>query len=104
MIIDVFSKYGWAIPIKTKKGIEISKAFEMLWKEKNLVAPKMLWTDKGKEFINKEMARLLERYKIHLYCTENEEKPCVVERWNRTIKQMMRKYFTRNETGVYINI
>ena len=104
MIIDVFSKYGWAIPIKTKKGIEISKAFEMLWKKNNHALPKMLWTDKGKEFINKEMVRLLDRYKIHLYWTENEEKSCVVERWNRRIKQMMWKYFTKNETGVYINI
>lgn len=111
MIIDVFSKYGWAIPIKTKKGIEVCNAFKMLWKQKqqheakNFAAvPKMLWTDKGKEFLNKEMNTLLQKYNVHLYWTENEEKSCVVERWNRTIKQMMWKYFTKNETGVYINI
>ena len=29
-----------------------------------------------------------------MYSTENEEKPSVLERWNRTIKQRMWKQFT----------
>ena len=39
-----------------------------------------------------------------MYWTENEEKYCVVERWNRTIKRIMWKYFTKHRTGVYIDI
>ena len=31
MIIDVFSKYEWAIPLKTKTGSEVTKA---LWNTK----------------------------------------------------------------------
>ena len=31
MIIDVFSKYGRAIPLKTKTGPEVMKAFQSLW-------------------------------------------------------------------------
>ena len=31
IIIDVFSKYGWAIPLKTKTGPEVMKAFRKLW-------------------------------------------------------------------------
>ena len=31
IIIDVFSKYGWAIPLKTKTGPEVRKAFRDLW-------------------------------------------------------------------------
>ena len=41
---------------------------------------------------------------VHLYWTENEEKSCIVERWNRTIKGIMWKYFTKHRTGVYIDI
>ena len=59
MIIDVFSKYGWAIPIKNKTGTEVAKAFNELWKTN---APKKLWTDKGKEFYNKPMKDLLNNY------------------------------------------
>ena len=103
MIIDVFSKYGWAIPLKTKTGLEVSKAFENLWHTQK-PPPKKLWTDKGKEFLNKYMRKVLSKHDVELYWTENEEKSCVVERWNRTIKRMMWKYFTKHQTGVYIDI
>ena len=102
MIIDVFSKYGWAIPLKTKKGPEVAKAFTDLWKIQK--PPKMLWTDKGTEFLNKYMTASLTEHNVHLYWTENEEKSCIVERWNRTIKRTMWKYFTKHQTGIYINI
>ena len=46
MIIDVFSKYGWAIPLKTKSGIEVTNAFRELWKKQS--PPKKL---KVKNFI-----------------------------------------------------
>ena len=58
MIIDVFSKYGWAIPLKTKTGLEVTRAFQHLWEKKQSqttttttkTTPKKLWRDKGKEF------------------------------------------------------
>ena len=55
-----------------------------------------MWVDKGKEFYNKEL--------IELYSTENEEKSSIVERWIRTMKEKMWKYFTDNNTNVYIDI
>ena len=67
-------------------------------------APISPYTDKGKEFVNKDMTNLLKKHNVHLYWTENEEKSCIVERWNRTIKRMMWKYFTRHQTGIYIDI
>ena len=57
-----------------------------------------MWVDKGKEFYNKDVEELIE-----LYSTENEEKSSVVERWIRTMKEKMWKYFTANSTDVYIN-
>ena len=99
MIIDVFSKYGWAIPLKTKTGSEVARAFQDLW-ERQAASPQKLWTDKGKEF--KQMKDLPEKNNVHLYSTENEEKSSVVERWNRTIKRIMWKYFTANNTTTYI--
>ena len=57
-----------------------------------------MWVDKGKEFYNKDVKDLIE-----LYSTENEEKSSVVERWIRTMKEKMWKYFTANFTNVYIN-
>ena len=55
-----------------------------------------MWVDKGKEFHNKDV-----KDSIELYSTENEEKASVVERWIRTMKEKMWKYFTANSTNVY---
>ena len=41
---------------------------------------------------------------VELYSTENEEKSSVVERWNRTMKERMFKYFTVNSTWKYIDV
>ena len=98
MIID-----GYAIPLKNKTAEEMVKAFKQLWKS-GMPNFRLFWTDKGKVFLNKPMKELLASRNIEIYWTENEEKLSVVERWNRTIKQWMWKYFTRHRTGVYIDI
>ena len=100
MIIDV-SKYGWAVPLKTKTGIEVADAFRRIFKQNK---PSKLWVDKGKEFYNKSVEQLLKSYDITKYSTENEEKASIVERWNETIKTWMWKYFSANNTKRYINI
>ena len=102
MIIDVFSKYGWAISLKTKTGLEVTKASQHLWRTQS--PPQKLWTDKGKGFYNKSMKDLLHKHDVDLYSTENEEKSSIVERWNRTIKRNMWKYLSANNTIYYIDI
>jgi len=95
-VVDIFSKYGWMIPLKNKTGTEVAGALQKVFKERK---PEKLWVDKGKEFYNKHVQQLVE-----LYSTENEEKSSVVERWNRTMKEKMFKYFTANSTRKYIDI
>ena len=41
---------------------------------------------------------------VELYSTENEEKSSIAERWNRTMKEKMFKYFTANNTNKYIDV
>ena len=86
-------------PLKDKKGETVTKAFKSIFKEGR--KPQYLWTDKGKEFYNKHLKELLDKHKITLYSTENEEKSSVVERWNRTMKNKMWKMFTTNNNTVY---
>ena len=100
-IIDVFSKYGWLIPLKDKKGNTVRDALGSVFKERT---PNKLWTDKGTEFYNKEVKQLLQKHGIELYSTENEEKSSVVERWNRTMKEKMFKYFSANSTRTYLPV
>ena len=101
MVLDLFSKYGWIVPLRTKTGLEVAKAFESLLVKNK---PKMLWVDKGKEYYNKNVLDLLAKDKIKVYSTENEEKSSVCERWNRTIKDKMYKRFTMQNNTVYVDI
>ena len=100
-VIDIFSKFAWAIPIKNKTGDSITRAFEIIFKDR---IPTKLHTDKGLEFINKSTQNLFKRKGIHWFATENETKDQVVERFNRTLKSKMYKYFTAKGTKTWINI
>ena len=95
-VIDVFSKYGWLIPLKDKTGKSVASELKTIFEERK---PGKMWVDKGKKFYNKDVKDLIE-----LYSTENEEKSIVVERWIRTMKEKMWKYFTAKSTNVYIDV
>ena len=95
-VIDVFSKYGWLIPLKDKTGKSVASALKTIFEERK---PEKMWVDKGKEFYNKDVKDLIE-----LYSTENEEKSSVVEKWIRTMKEKMWKYFSAKSTNVYMNV
>ena len=102
MVIDVFSKYGWARPLLNKSGMTLRKALEDIFKEGKL--PKMIWADQGTEFYNENVKKLLKKHKISLYSTGNPEKSSIVERWNRTMKTWLWKYFTANGTHKYLDV
>ena len=78
-VIDIFSEFVWIVPLKRKTGQEIAHAFSKILRERKSCK---VWVDKGKEFYNKGVQKL-----VSLYSTENEEKSCEIARFNRTIKE-----------------
>ena len=100
--IDCFSRYVWVKPVKNKSGKEITKVLESIFREK---VCKRLQTDKGKEFLNINVKNLLIKYKVQLWISNNDDvKAAIVERFNRTLKTRMYKYFTANNTRRYIDV
>ena len=97
-VINVFSKYGWVVPLKTKT-VKVALALQKLFTTTN-ARPSRLWTDKGTEFYNQQLNRVLTAINVTLYSKENVEKSSVVGRWNRTMKNMW-KYSTANNTEIY---
>ena len=95
-VIDVFSKFVWIVPLKRKTGQEVANAFSRDLKERRTST---MWVDRGCEFYNKDV-----RKQVELYSTENEKKSCVIERFNRTIKEKMFTYFSANNTRKYVNL
>ena len=102
-VIDVFSKYAWAIPLKNKQSTTVIDAFENIIKTSGRT-PMKLWTDAGSEFINKQFKKFLTEHKTELYHTFNEGKAVVIERFNRTLKEKMWFRFTVNGNKNGLNI
>ena len=44
--IDIYCKYAWIIPVKGKKGITITNAFQKILNESKC-KPNEIWVDKG---------------------------------------------------------
>ena len=99
-VIDVFSKYGWIVPLKDKKTESVSSAFSKIFKKvnENLKSCGLI---KGSEFISKHFKDFLKTHSITLYHTQNEEKSSIVESWNKTMKNKMWKMFSANNNTVY---
>ena len=95
-VIDIFSKFVWIVPLKRKTGKEVPHAFSNILRERK---PSKTWVDKGKEFYNEDVQKL-----VDLYSTENKQKSCVIKKFNRTIKETIFRYFSANNTRKYIDV
>jgi hypothetical protein len=100
-VIDCFSKYAWGKPIRNKTAEEIIKSFDEIFKERK---PLKLQTDKGKEFKNKKFQSFLKEHNVIWFSTDSEFKASIVERFNRTLKTKMWKYFTQVGNRKWIDI
>ena len=102
-VIDCFSKFGFAVPIRRKTSDEIIRGFEEIFKHHGK-QPRFLQCDQGKEFFNAKFKNYLKRFDTTLYCNYSDFKACVVERFNRTLLTRLSKYFTASGRFEYINI
>ena len=101
--IDVLSRYTWVVPLKDKTGKTLKDAFQFIFKSGR--RPIRLQTDKGTEFTNRVFHKFLKEHDVHFFTTYNEEtKASIVERFNRTLKTKMWKYFTHRETLTYVEV
>ncbi|XP_044019514.1 uncharacterized protein LOC122859896 [Aphidius gifuensis] len=91
-IIDVFSKFAWAITMKSKTGKDVTAAIKSVLEKERIL--KNLYVDQGKEFYNKEFEALMRKYKINMYSTYSNLKASIVERFNRTLRNKMWEKFT----------
>ena len=82
--IDIFSKYA-VIPLKDKKRITITDAFQKMLVESNR-KPNKIWIGKGSEFDNRSMKSQLEKNDKEMYSAYVEGKSVVAERFIKTLK------------------
>jgi hypothetical protein len=101
-VVDCFSKYAWALPLKSKHGVEIVTALKKIFKERKCTK---LQTDRGKEFMNKVVQDFLSERDVKFFTANNPDiKAAIVERFNRTLKGKMWRFFTHKNTTRYVDV
>ena len=76
-VIDVFSKLVWCVPVKNKSAASFVAAFTRLLGDRT---PNTLQTDKGTEFLNGSLHKLLKEYGVHHFVTHNEKRMLALSR------------------------
>ena len=94
LAIDIFSKYVWTRPLKTKLGSEMVKQLKSIFNEGR--KPDTLRSDKGSEYVNKDVKKLLKENNVKYIVTQNEVKANFSERAIKTIKTRLTRYMTEN--------
>ena len=91
--IDVFSKFAWGIPVKTKRPADVAQAFLSILEHGR--KPKYVQSDEGTEFLGAPFQKMLKNEDILHFTSRNPDIKCaIVERFNRTLKSKMWKMFT----------
>lgn len=107
VVIDALSKYAWVQPLRDKSAASVAKAFDLVLSKKhsNGRSPVYLQTDRGKEFIGSVFQDLLKRKHIQFRVARNPDiKAAIVERFNRTLKERMWRYFTYTRQKRYLDV
>ena len=102
LVIDVFSRYVWIRPIKTKHASVIIRALESVLTEGR--RPRVMRSDGGREFQNKQVKQFLEDRDIGLFSTYNETQANYAERAIKTVKNKLYRYLINKNTLRYIDI
>ena len=90
-VIDCFSKYVWAYPLKSKETNRICELLSQLFSSEG--NPKILQSDHGGEFVSTLIRNLMPKLGIRLvngspYSPTTQGQ---IERFNRTFKYLLRK-------------
>ena len=101
-VIDIFSKYGWVVPLKNKNGISIVNAFQKILND-SVKKKNKIWVDKRSEFHNNSFTIWFKGNVLEMYSIHKEGKSVVAERFIRTLKTKIYKYITSISKKVYID-
>ena len=98
--IDIFSKHGWSFPIKSKKIQDIKPCFQKIFKERK---PSYIWSDKESASSSKQI-KFFEDNIVKIHYTSNNLKAVFIERFNKTLTELMMKSFVKNSNTIWYNI
>ena len=90
IVIDNFSKYLWAIPLRNKHSQTITNEFSNILTISNR-KPLKLESDRGTEFYNSIFQNFLKTKNIQNYSRYTDKGPSIAERVIKTVRNLLKK-------------
>ena len=90
IVIDNFSKYLWAIPLKNKYSQTITNEFSNILTTSKR-KPLKIESDRGTEFYNSIFQNFLKSKNIQHYSRYTDKGPSIAERVIRTVRNLLKK-------------
>ena len=103
VIIVNFSKFGWTVPLKNKNAQTIKDSVESILINSKR-KPNLIESDRGKEFYNNIFRDFLNKNKIKLYSRNSSYGAVFAERFNRTIRDLLKKIVFGQGDAKWIDI
>lgn len=100
--VDCLSKYIFTAALKKKTGEGTSKALETIFKTHKR-RPESIFVDRGTEFRNHFMKKLLKENKVKIYHSYSHLKSFQAERAIRTLKAKLFRYMTQNKNSDWLS-
>ena len=104
VLIDVFTRKGYAIPMKTKSINDTTEAFELFCE--NYFVPVVLNSDNDSSFMGKEFQNVIKKYDILMIENDvgNHRQLGVIDRFIQILKNDIYKHFKYQNTTNWIDI
>ena len=101
VVIDIFTRYGWTVPLCALTAIEMKRALSIVFKDQK---PIKLRTDKGSEFLNAPVRDYLKEINVHHFTTTHELKANYAERFIKTLKTRITRFMNKYKDSEWTNI
>ena len=106
VVVDCFSRKNWCRPMRTTTADECAKNLENILQSMPYT-PTQFASDQGNEFNAKHPSifnTLVDKYGLLMFHLRGPHKASIVERFIRTLKSRIERYFTENNSVKWIDV
>ena len=93
--------FAYASAIKSKTIKDIKPCFQKIFLKNK---PKYIWSDKESAFFTNEMLKFFKDNNVEIYYTNSNSKAVIIERFHRSLRELMMKEFVKNNNTVWYKI
>ena len=102
VVIDIFSRFLWTRPLKSKMAKDIIAAFKSIFEDTE--SPQRIRTDGGSEYTNHNVRGFFKVKGVDHYVTQSEHKAYFAERVIKTLRSLMSRYMIQKNTKQWVDV